>query len=203
MNNDNYQRDKKLTLWSLRLDRLITAGAVLVALLASIVALVRGTEIQTVLVPPEITRPMWIGKDKVSAEYLEDMAMFMSALIFNVTPLGAEIQGDKLKRYICAEGYGEIDALIRQGTERLKRDGASTTFSPRQLKTEALIKRVTMPGQLNVYIGEKRVSEASKTYVMDFENRTGKLCVKAIYEQQTKPQTDDAGDSAPAAGNKP
>jgi conjugal transfer pilus assembly protein TraE len=153
---------------------------------------------QTLLVPPEITRPMWIGKDKVSAEYLEDMAMFMSALIFNVSPMGAEIQGEHLKRYVCAEGYGAIDSLVKQGTERLKRDGASTSFSARQLKTEAHIKRVSMIGQLNVYIGEKRVSEASKVYVMDFENRTGKLCVKAIYEQQTKAQTDASAADAPA-----
>lgn len=197
MNNTEYQTQKKLTIWQLKLDRLIAAGAICVAVLSLSIALVRGTEMQTLLVPPEITRPMWIGKDKVSAEYLEDMAMFMSALIFNVTPMGAEIQGDKLKRYVCPEGYGAIDSLVKQGTERLKRDGASTTFSPRQLKTEALIKRVTMTGQLNVYIGEKRITEASKVYVMDFENRTGKLCVKAIYEQQTKAQTDASSADAP------
>jgi conjugal transfer pilus assembly protein TraE len=186
MKSQNYLSEKAKALLALGVDRLITLGAVLLAVLCLVLVVTRETIVRTVLVPPSINRVMWVEQDKASSEYLEEMALFISTLVFNVSPGSVDFQGEQIKRYICPEGYGAIDSLVRQGADRLKRDSATTIFGVRQIKTEPLTKRVTLTGQKSIFIAERRVTDQQQTYVLDFENKTGKLCVKAIYEQLDK-----------------
>jgi conjugal transfer pilus assembly protein TraE len=66
--------------------------------------------------------------------------------------------------------------------ERLKRDGASTVFSPRSLTTDERELKVAVQGSLTTFIGDRRVSEANKAYLVELQYALGKLYIKSFKE---------------------
>lgn len=185
MNEHEYSQSKFKKWLSVGADKIITGLALIVAIGVITDKLVNGIQVREILLPPDISRPMWVSNSgQVSAEYLEDMGLFIIQLVMNTTPVSVDYQSKMLKKYVCAEGYGSIDSLIRSNTEKLKRDSATTVFSPRTVLSDPALGRVTMTGNISVLIGDKRMSEEGKTYVLDFGNLSSKLCVKGLYEQK-------------------
>jgi conjugal transfer pilus assembly protein TraE len=176
-------------------ERAALLGSILVSACLGFYLVTHKTVERTILVPPEISRTMWIEGDQVSAEYLEDMASFIAQLILNTTPMGVDHQGAVLKRYACSDGYGILDSLIRQSALRLKQDSATTLFSIRQMRVDRVNKKIAMQGVQSVFVGERAVGQENKTYVMALAMPAGKLCVKDFYESTAK----DPLDSTPAS----
>jgi conjugal transfer pilus assembly protein TraE len=185
MNELDYKQSKFKSILDIGANRIITALALLVAVLVVAEKLVNGIQVREILLPPDISRPMWVSNSgKVSAEYLEDMGLFIIQLVMNATPVSVDYQSKMLKKYVCAEGYGSIDTLVRNNTDRLKRDSVTTVFSPRTVLSDPALGRVTMTGTFSVLIADRRMSEEAKTYVLEFGNLSSKLCVKGLYEQK-------------------
>jgi conjugal transfer pilus assembly protein TraE len=203
MNEQDYAQSKFKKWLRVGADRIIAGLSLLVALGVVSEKLINGIQIREILLPPEISRPMWVSNNgQVSAEYLEDMGLFIIQLVMNTTPVSVDYQSKMLKKYVCAEGYGSIDTLIRNNTEKLKRDSATTVFSPRTVLSDPTSGRVTMTGNLSVLIGDRRMSDEGKTFVLDFGNLSSKLCVKGLYEQKpNQPAAAANGNSASDSRN--
>jgi hypothetical protein len=75
----------------------IAVGGLVLALLANAGALlgVAGSE-RTVLVPPEVHKSFWVSGEKVSGDYLQEMAYWYAGLALNITPHVAEYQKGSL-----------------------------------------------------------------------------------------------------------
>ena len=84
---------------------------------------------RVIVVPPAVHKSFWVENDKVSAEYLEQMAYFLIQLALNVTPQSVDYQSKLLLHYVAPASYGEIKTAMTIVGERLKRDSASTVFS--------------------------------------------------------------------------
>lgn len=137
---------------------------------------------RVILVPPSVHKTFWVDSDKVSAEYLEQMGYFLLQLVLNVSPQSVDYQSKLLLQYAAPASYGEIKTAMAVVAERLKRDGASTVFSPRSLTTDERLLKVAVEGSLTTFIGDRRVSEANKAYLVELQYALGKLYIKSFKE---------------------
>ncbi len=175
---------------------LLSASLLVNIVLATLVLRVSGRE-RIVLVPPTINKTFWVESERVSAEYLQQMAYFLMQLTLDVTPHSVDHQSGVLMQYAAPASYGELRATMAANAERLKRDGASTIFSPRDLVVDEATQRVGVRGQLTTFISDRRVSEVSKGYAIELQYAGGRVYLKAFREThphdplqtQARPQT--------------
>lgn len=173
------------------LDRSRRTIVLLVVLLATSVAVnlvtattayrLVGSE-RIVVIPPAVHKSFWVESDKVSAEYLEQMGYFLLQLALNVTPQSVDYQSRLLLQYVTAASYGEIKTAMAIVAERIKRDGASTVFSARSLTTDEHALKVAVQGNVTTFIGDRRVSDVTKSYLLEFQYAVGKLTIKSFRE---------------------
>ena len=155
-----------------------------------------------ILVPPTIHKSFWVESDKVSAEYLEQMGYFLIQLVLNVTPQSVDYQSKILLQYAAPASYGEIKTAMAVAGERLKRDGAATVFSPRTLNVDERALKVAVEGQLTTFVSDRRVSEVSKSYLIELQYAQGKITIKSFKETNANDPLDTkTGAAGAATGN--
>ena len=137
---------------------------------------------RVVVVPPSVHKTFWVEEERVSAEYLEQMGYFLMQLTLNVTPQSVDHQSKVLLQYAAPAAYGELRTTLLSAAERLKRDGAATVFSPRELAVDERGLRVGIRGQLTTFISDRRVSEVAKAYAIEFQYSAGQIFLKAFRE---------------------
>jgi conjugal transfer pilus assembly protein TraE len=161
-----------------------------------------------VLVPPTINKTFWVESERVSAEYLQQMAYFLMQLTLDVTPQSVDHQSSVLMQYAAPASYGELRSAMTATADRLKRDSASTIFSARDLVVDEATQRVGVRGQLTTYISDRRVSEVSKAYAIELQYTGGRVFLKAFREthpndpletQSSATPTTSTGAAAPDA----
>lgn len=160
---------------------ILLASFALNIVIASIAFRLIGLE-RVILVPPTIHKSFWVESDKVSAEYLEQMGYFLIQLVLNVTPQSVDYQSKILLQYAAPASYGEIKTAMAVAGERLKRDGAATVFSPRTINVDESALKVAVQGQLTTFISDRRVSELSKSYLIELQYALGKISIKSFKE---------------------
>ena len=155
-----------------------------------------------ILVPPTINKSFWVESDKVSAEYLEQMGYFLVQLVLNVTPQSVDYQSKLLLQYAAPASYGEIKTAMAVAGERLKRDGAATVFSPRTINVEERALKVAVQGQLTTFISDRRVSEVSKSYLIELQYALGRITIKSFKETNANDPLDTkTGAAGAVTGN--
>jgi len=153
-----------------------------------------------VVVPPSIHKTFWVEDERVSAEYLEQMAYFLMQLTLNISPLSVDHQSKVLLQYAAPAAYGELRTALSSAAERLKRDGAATVFSPRDLIVDERALKVGIRGQLTTFISDRRVSEVAKGYAVEFQYTAGRIFLKSFRETNPNDplETKPSPASAPA-----
>ena len=151
------------------------------AVLALLTVRLSGRE-RVVLVPPTINKTFWVDSERVSAEYLQQMAYFLLQLTLDVTPQSVDHQASVLLQYAAPASFGELRAAMAATADRLKRDGASTLFSTRDLVVDEATQRVGVRGQLTTFVSDRRVSEVSKAYAIELQYAGGRVFLKAFRE---------------------
>ena len=157
-------------------------GAMLANLVLAALVFRLSSHQRVVVVPPSVHKTFWVEEERVSAEYLEQMGYFLMQLTLNVTPQSVDHQSKVLLQYAAPAAYGELRTTLLSAAERLKRDGAATVFSPRELAVDERGLRVGIRGQLTTFISDRRVSEVAKAYAIEFQYSAGQIFLKAFRE---------------------
>lgn len=177
-------------------------GSMLVNLILAVFAYRLSSHQRVVVIPPSVHKTFWVEEERVSAEYLEQMGYFLMQLILDVTPQSVDHQSKVLLQYAAPAAYGELRTTLLSAAERLKRDGAATVFSARDLTVDERTLRVGIRGQLTTFISDRRVSEVPKGYAIELQYTAGRIFLKAFRETnpndplETKPAS-----ASPAAGD--
>ena len=103
-------------------------------------------------------------------------------LTLDVTPQNVDHQARVLMQYAAPASFGELRAAMLATAERLKRDGAATVFSARDLVVDEVKQRVGVRGQLTTFISDRRVSDVSKGYAIELQYAGGRVFLKAFRE---------------------
>jgi len=160
----------------------LLVGAMLANLVLAAFAFRLWSHERVVMVPPSIHKTFWVEDERVSVEYLEQMGYFLMQLTLNVTPQSVDHQSRLLLRYAAPAAYGELRTALLAAAERLKRDGAATVFSARDLTVDERSLRVGIRGQLTTFISDRRVSELAKGYAIEFQYSAGQIFLKSFRE---------------------
>jgi conjugal transfer pilus assembly protein TraE len=129
-----------------------------------------------------VRQGFWVDEAAVSPEYLEQMALFVAQLVYNVTPANAEYNLRLLLQHASPELYGALRQQGEATARRLRADNATTLFAVRAVTHDPSGGRVALHGVLSTYINEKRVAESPRVYRFSFDYRGGRLYVRAIVE---------------------
>ena len=161
----------------------IAVGGLVLALFANAGASfsVAGAE-RTILVPPEVHKTFWVSGQKVSAEYLQEMAYWYAGLALNVTPHVAEYQKNLFLKYAAPSEYGRLQAEFGARTEFMRKNNAATQFSPQSVMADEVGMKVALTGVLLTWVGDKKASEKQTTYVVGFRYLNGRLHVSEFKE---------------------
>ena len=160
----------------------LLVGSMLVNLVLAVFAARLAGHERIVVVPPTIHKTFWVESERVSSEYLEQMGYFLMQLTLNVTPQSVDHQAKVLLQYAAPASFGELRTALLTAAERLKRDGASTVFSPQDLTVDERALRVGVRGQLTTFISDRRVSDVSKGYAIELQYSGGRVFLKAFRE---------------------
>ena len=177
-------------------------GSMLANLILAACAFRMTSHERVVVVPPSVHKTFWVEDERVSGEYLEQMGYFLMQLTLNVSPLSVDHQSKVLLQYAAPAAYGELRTALSSAAERLKRDGAATVFSPRDLIVDERALKVGIRGQLTTFISDRRVSEVAKGYAVEFQYTAGQIFLKSFRETnpndplETKPSPASAAAGA-------
>jgi conjugal transfer pilus assembly protein TraE len=161
---------------------ILLAVSMLSTLLLAAYTLHQAGRERVVVVPPAIHKTFWVEAERASPEYLEQMGYFLAQLTLNVTPQSVEHQSRLLLQYAAPASWGELRTAMAANAERIKRDGASTVFSPQDLQVDERTQRVGLRGLLTTFISDRRVSEVSKGYAIELQYAGGRIFLKTLRE---------------------
>ena len=175
----------------------LLAGSMLANVALAVLGMRLADRERVVMVPPTIHKSFWVEADRVSGEYLEQMAYFLMQLTLDVTPQSVDHQAGVLMQYAAPAAYGDLRATMAATAERIKHDGASTVFSAQNVVVDEAAQRVGVSGQLTTFISDRRVSDVSKGYAIELQYTGGRIFLKAFRE--TNPNDPLEIQSHPAA----
>jgi conjugal transfer pilus assembly protein TraE len=184
---------------------ILLAVSMLATLLLAIHTLRQAGRERVVVVPPAIHKTFWVETERVSPEYLEQMGYFLAQLTLNVTPQSVEHQSRLLLQYAAPASWGDLRTAMAATAERIKRDGASTVFSPQDLQIDERTQRVGLRGLLTTFISDRRVSEVSKGYAIELQYAGGRIFLKTFRETNPNDplELQTRSGAAPAAPSGP
>ena len=175
----------------------LLVGSMLANVALAVLSLRMANRERVVMVPPTIHKTFWVETDRVSGEYLEEMAYFLMQLTLDVTPQSVDHQSGLLMQYAAPAAYGDLRTAMAATADRLKRDGASTVFSAQDVVVDEAAQRVGVRGQLTTFVSDRRVSDVSKGYAIELQYAGGRIFLKAFRE--TNPNDPLEIQSHPAA----
>ncbi|MCP5279430.1 MAG: type IV conjugative transfer system protein TraE [Thiobacillus sp.] len=182
-----------------RAMQLLVAVLALASLLLALHVFLHQDRDRVTFLPPQIERGFWVEADRVSRDYLDQMALFVLQLAYNVTPSSVDFQNAALLKYAAPEAHGALEKAGRLAAERVKRDQVTTLFSPRSVlhdQVDAL--RVAVTGELTTYVTDKASPPRAITVLVAFRYDGGRTVVTTLKETT---QDDPFGDQAAAAGH--
>lgn len=161
----------------------IVAGQSLTILLCLFVIVsILGSD-RTLVVPPSIEKSFWVSRDKVSREYLEEMAAYVSWLVLDVTPSTIDWKRNALLDWASPTDYAELKRQMDIEADRLRRNNATTSFLIQQLVADETKQAVVVTGRLRRQINGADVGDAEpRSYRVQFKYAGGRTQVESFKE---------------------
>jgi conjugal transfer pilus assembly protein TraE len=123
-----------------------------------------------------------VSGQKVSVEYLQEMAYWYAGLALNITPHVADYQKNQFLKYAAPSEYGRLQAEFGARTDFIRKNNASTQFSTQAMTVDEAAMKVALSGVLQTWVSDKKAAEKQTTYVVGFRYLNGRLHVSEFKE---------------------
>ncbi len=133
-----------------------------------------------VVIPANVNNAFWTEHRSVSKEYLEEMAMFFTNLLLDVSPHTMTYQRDIILRNVDSSAYNQIKNKLIKEEARYKEENLATTFRPTEIITNNTKLQVYIKGYLISYVSGKKVSENEEKYLLQFRYDANRLFIKSF-----------------------
>lgn len=147
-----------------RLHRWLLVGLTLSNLCLGILALNRDHTL--VLVPPHLSEPVQLARNRASAGLKESWGLYIAELIGNVTPENIEFIREALGNLLAADLYRSVLDGLWDQTQALKDERISLSFKPREVLYESETDRVFVTGTLVTQSPSGAPDRRNRTYEM-------------------------------------
>lgn len=172
-------------LWSQRNRLFVLAGVLVFSnVLLGIGVLCKNEK--TILVPPQITKTLWVQGGEVSQSYLEEMGLYMSKLLLDLSPTSFAYNHAVLLRYAIPEAYGSLKKQLTKDGEQYTKLQLSTHFKPTEITANPQTLEVEVKGQLLSYVSGKQVRDSQETLFLKFTMRGGGLLLESVSPSNQK-----------------
>lgn len=166
----------------------LSVGLLILTLMQGILLLFRSE--RTIILPPETKQSFWVEGNTFSPIYLEEQALYMTHLLFDVSESNILMQGEVLLRYVLPEEHGAFRVKILDDAKRLKKESLSLLFAPSECEVHVDSLSVDITGDLHGYVGNKRITTQRETYRVVFESKKGRLFLKRCDLLETNEKED-------------
>ena len=137
---------------------------------------------RTIIIPPEVQKSFWVDNSRVSKDYLEQMGGWILQLETSVTPQNVKWNHEILLKYALPGSYVKLRSQMDGAALAIARDNIATVFSPQNISVEPDRLRVTFGGILATYMGDRKIADNNKTYIIEFFYTGTKLYLKTFEE---------------------
>ena len=145
-----------------------------------LVAFLFANKERVVLVPAQINTQMWTERKLVSKEYLEEMSLFFSHLLFDVSPHSMAYQRDVILRNVTPSAYNSLKHKLIKEEEKYKKENLTTTFRPTKIIVNTSKLETLIAGYLTSFVGGKQMQQITDTYLIRFRYDAGRLFIKSF-----------------------
>ena len=173
---------KVVTAFKQRNQIAIIALIIAISNLVLIVLLTTNKE-RVVLVPAQINTQMWTERKLVSKEYLEEMSLFFTHLLFDVSPHSMAYQRDIVLRNVDPAVYNSLKHKLFKEEEKYRKENLTTTFRPAKLVVNTSKLETLVTGYLTSFVGGKQMQQITDTYLIKFRYDAGRLFIKSFEAQ--------------------
>ncbi len=135
---------------------------------------------RTILVPPQITKTLWVEGGSVSKEYLEEMGVYMAKLLLDLSPTSFGYNHETLLKYATPEAYGALKKQLMLDGEQYTKLQLSTHFKPSQVSANPSKLHVEVKGTLTSYVAGKEMSSLPETVSLQFSLRGAGLLLEKV-----------------------
>lgn len=145
-----------------------------------LIALLCTNKERVVLVPLQINTEMWTEKKAVSKEYLEEMSLFFSHLLFDASPHSMAYQRDVILRNVDPAVYNSLKHKLIKEEEKYKKENLTTTFRPTKITVNTSKLETLVTGYLTSFVGGKQMQQITDTYLIKFRYDAGRLFITSF-----------------------
>jgi len=142
---------------------------------------------RVVLIPPQMTGTVEFVQGQPTDTYIRDLSRRIVNLAATYSPPTARAQFEELLFHYAPEAYPEASRSWYSLAGRVEESQVSSAFYPEKISvTENAIE---IFGKLTQFAGDTKLSDASKTYLIDYQVRDGRFFVLAFREKtQAQPE---------------
>ena len=133
---------------------------------------------KTILVPGHMTKSFWVQGDEVSKEYLEEMGVYISKLLLDLSPGNIVHNHKALLRYASPEAYGSLKKQCLKEEEDYTSLQLSTHFKPTSVSANPQTLSVEVKGILTSYVASKEIKSSPETIFLTFTHRGSGLLLE-------------------------
>ena len=129
--------------------------------------------------PPEVREEFWIGKEKASESYIEQMAVFFATLSGNLSPSNAAYNVNALLQYVTPGIYGDIKSSLMGEALSIIENNVTQAFFPNDVKVEGTT--ATVKGKTIRKIASGNPVTEQVIYTMKFVIDNYKIYINELY----------------------
>jgi conjugal transfer pilus assembly protein TraE len=156
----------------------ISAGMVMSNIILSIALFLKNE--RTILVPPHITKTLWVEGGTISKEYLEEMGLYISKLLLDLSPTSFVYNHETLLRYAAPEAYGALKKQLLEDGEYYTKLQLSTHFKPTEVTANPSKLHVEVKGNLTSYVAGKEIRTSLEAISLQFSLRGAGLLLERV-----------------------
>jgi len=130
---------------------------------------------KVIVLPPVITKEVWIKGNSVSESYLEEWSLYLTNLLLNVSAKTIDYQAELALRHVSPDFSGKIQQKFKKDALALQKNNATTTFLPKEIRVVEKTMTVFVTGTFSTYVGKERVSAHEQTYQLKFVFNKGRF----------------------------
>lgn len=147
---------------------LVFAGVVLITNVLLGVKLLWHSD-RIIVVPPEIRKEFWIEGSRASSTYLEQMSLYFTKQMLDMTPLSAGEISTTILRHVSSDYYSAFSQKLIEQEKYLKDNSITTIFFPKSVRVDEINKVVKVTGQIKQMVANTLVQEEEQTYMLGFK----------------------------------
>ena len=130
---------------------------------------------KVIVLPPSITKDVWIKGNSVSESYLEEWSLYLTNLLLNVSGKTIGYQSELALRHVSPDFSGKLQTKFKKDAAALQKNNATTTFFPKEIRVIEKTMTVFVTGTFATYVGKEKISAHEQTYQLNFIFNKGRF----------------------------